>query len=385
MLELKQFIIQVFETEEVIKISINGAIYKTNDIKKIIISEKSGKTNFYQIEKFTTTQVFHTNIEDTSVLIDEIYSILENKYKQMDIVTTTNEHKIIMNKKGNFKITSKKSLKDKKVQKHNAEKNHILKEGEIVPFLVELGITDKEGNVYKDKRKKYTQVNRYLEELQIISKHLPDDACIVDFGCGKSYLTFAIYHFFNNMLNKNCRVIGIDIKEDVIKKCDDLKQKMGYDNIEFYNVDAKDFKQQYNVDVDLVVSLHACNLATDYALETAVSWGVKAIMAVPCCHKELYPQVKNDTLNPMLKYGILKEKFQTLLCDTIRGICLEGLGYSVVIKEFVEASNTPKNVLIMAIFEEKTEEKRQKAITEYKAIKDDFNINQTLYNLLYNA
>ncbi len=382
--ELKNLVQNIF-TEEVIKININGAIYKSNEDKKIIVTEKKGKNNnFYQIEIFYGEKVRHINIEDKKEVINCIMEFLEKGYKQMDIITTTNEHKFIMNKKGNFKVKSKEEIKEKVVKSHNKEKEYILKEGDDIPFLVELGIMSKNGKIIESRQKKFKQINKFLEEFRAIEKKLPENPTIVDVGCGKSYLTYAVYHYMTYILKKPCNIIGIDLKTDVIEYCNNLKEKMYYSDMKFYNVDIKDFKDKYDVSVDMVISLHACNTATDYAIYSGINWGANIIMSVPCCHKELYGQVQNDLLNPMLKHGILKERFQSMLCDTIRGLCLESKGYDVRISEFIEMEHTPKNIMILGIYTDTESKKREEALNQYKKIEEQFSINQTLYNLIYN-
>ncbi|MFV0519721.1 MAG: class I SAM-dependent methyltransferase [Lachnospirales bacterium] len=382
MSNLKEEICKIFN-EDFIKANINGVIYKENLDFKILISEKIGKEKFYHFEIFYENKVRHRNIENKYECIDFILSFLDKGYKQMDIYTTTCEYKILMNKKQNYKVIKKEKVAVKKIEEHNKKKEYILEEGTPYPFLVSLDIMDKDGKIYAKARKKFVQVNKYLEEVSRFVSFLPENPVIVDVGCGKSYLTFALYYFLREHLKKNCRVIGIDIKKDVIKRCDELKRDMGYNELEFYNVSIEDFKKEIDTDVNMVVSLHACNTATDYALYSGVLWESDVILAVPCCHKELYGQVKNNTLDAMLKHGILKEKFQSLLCDTLRGLCLESVGYSVKISEFVDMEHSPKNVLISATKTENNKVLKDKALKEYKTIANEFNIDQTLYNLLY--
>ncbi len=380
--KLKENLIKIFE-EDFIKANINGAIYKNNEDFKITITEKKDKDTFYHFEIFFNTKVRHINLNSKSECVDEIIAILEKGYKQMDIVTTNSNYKILMNKKKNFKIIHKKVKTEKKVAKHNKKKSYILEEGTSYPFLVALGVMDNNGKVYASSQKKFRQINKFLEELEKIAPSLPENPVIVDVGCGKSYLTFAIYHFFKKHLKIDCKIVGIDIKEDVISLCNKLKKEMEYNDLEFYNVSIENFKKEVNLNVNMVVSLHACNTATDYALYSGVLWNSNVILSVPCCHKELYSQVKNETLNPLLKHGILKEKFQSLLCDSIRGLCLEASGYKVNISEFIDESHTPKNTLILAKKSKVDEKEKEKALLEYQKISAEFSINQTLYNLLF--
>ncbi|MFV0440073.1 MAG: class I SAM-dependent methyltransferase [Lachnospirales bacterium] len=387
--KLKDLLNDIFECpQDFIKLNINGRIYKSNVDFKICAEEKISKENliFYQMEIFYDDKVRHVNFDNKNDFINELVLVLEKGYKQCDIYTTKGMHKILMNKK-NFKHSFTKGENKKKIQSHNKEKNYILKEGVVYPFLVGLDLMSDKGVVYKSKYKKFVQINQFLEQLSVITKNsnLNDNSVIVDVGCGKSYLTFALYYFFNEYLGKNYKIIGIDIKSDVIEHCNNLKDKIGYKDLEFYNVSIEDFKKENNSDVNMVVSLHACDTATDYALYSGVLWDSDIIMSVPCCHKELAGQVKNDLLFPLLSHGILKEKFQSLLCDSIRGLLLESKGFKVTISEFIKESNTPKNTLIVAYKDEKVSEKaRLNSLDKYEKIAKEFNIKkQTLYDLLY--
>ncbi len=380
--KLKDELKKIFN-EDFIKANINGVIYKSNEDFKIVVTEKFDKNVFYHFEIFFDTKVRHINVESKEDCINTILSFLEKGYKQTDIITTTSNYKILMNKKKNFKVMCKKANNKKEVSSHNKKKEYILEEGTPYPFLVSLDVMDSKGKVYASAQKKFRQINKFLEELEKVRPSLPNNPVIVDVGCGKSYLTFAIYHYFKNHLNLNCKIIGIDIKSDVIQRCNELKNEMNYNELQFYNVSIENFKKEIGIDVNMIVSLHACNTATDYALYSGVLWNSDVILSVPCCHKELYSQVQNTTLNPMLKHGILKEKFQSLLCDSVRGLCLEASGYKVSISEFIDASHTPKNTLILAQKSDLSEKEKNKAIEEYKAIEKDYSIDQTLYNLLF--
>ncbi len=378
--ELRKELNKIFN-EEFIGANINGVIYKSNEDFKILVEEKtSGTDSFYQFEIFYETKVRHQNVTTKEECIKLILEFLEKGYKQTDVITTEANYKILMNKKKNFKVIKKNVKTEKKVKTHNKEKEYILKEGTPYPFLVSLGVMNKSGKVLAPSYKKFKQINKFLEELEKINDKLPDNPVIVDVGCGKSYLTFAIYHYFKNHLKRDCEIIGIDIKYDVIDKCNELKHEMAYNELKFYNVSIEDFKKEVGLDVNMVVSLHACNTATDYALYSGVKFDADVILSVPCCHKELYPQVKNETLDPMLKHGILKEKFQSLLCDTIRGLCLEFRGYKVSISEFIDSSLTPKNTLISAFKSDMVN--TDKALKECKVILSEYNVDQTLFNLL---
>lgn len=236
---------------------------------------------------------------------------------------------------------------------HDRRKNHILKDGEAVDFLVALGVQTPDGKVVKSKCHKFKQINRYLEFVEDILPVLQKEETIriVDFGCGKSYLTFALYYYLKIKQNKNIDIIGLDLKKDVIEDCNALKDKLGYQGLRFVKGDIKDYE---NTDkIDMVVSLHACDTATDYALAKAVAWDAKVIMAVPCCQHELNRQIACAPLQEILKYGVIKERIAALMTDAYRADCLEQMGYETQILEFIDLEHTPKNLLIRAVRKEK--------------------------------
>lgn len=246
---------------------------------------------------------------------------------------------------------------------HNRQKNYLLKEGIPVPFLVDLGVMTEAGRVVRSRYDKFRQINRFLEFIEdILPKLHPDrENTIIDFGCGKSYLTFAMYHYLKTMKGYSIRVIGLDLKKDVIARCNMLAEKYGYDRLSFYHGDIADYEGVERA--DLVVTLHACDTATDYALEKAIRWGAKVILSVPCCQHELNRQMKNDLLKPVFEYGIVKERMAALVTDALRAELLEAAGYRTQILEFIEMEHTPKNLLIRGVKEGKPK-KNQKELQQ---------------------
>lgn len=232
---------------------------------------------------------------------------------------------------------------------HNRTKHYILEEGKPVDFLVGLGVQTPDGRVTRARFDKFRQINRYLEFIEDVIDELPKDRTIriIDFGCGKSYLTFAMYYYLHELQHRDIQVTGLDLKTDVIKHCNELAEKLGYDRLKFERGDISTYE---GTDVaDMVVTLHACDLATDYALDKAVKWGARVILAVPCCQHELNRQIKCDPLKPVLKYGIIKERVAALLTDALRANLLEQQGYETQILEFIDMEHTPKNLLIRAV------------------------------------
>ena len=262
---------------------------------------------------------------------------------------------------------------------HNRTKNYILPESEPVDFLIELGVQQKNGNINKSRYDKFKQINRYLEFVEDI---LPvfgelESIRIIDFGCGKSYLTFALYYYLCKKKQYKIEIIGLDLKKDVIDTCNRLKDKLQYNGLTFLQGDIKDYEEQGKV--DMVVSLHACDTATDYAIEKAILWGARVIMAVPCCQHELFSQIESDINQPMLKHGIIKDKFTELLTNSLRGLKLEAAGYDVNMIEFTSLEHTAKNVMIKAVLLDKENPAaKEKASQEYEALKKFYNVNPTI-------
>ena len=280
---------------------------------------------------------------------------LSEQYRQMEIETTEVRATVLISKKG--KVTIKKKILtdnvDKKIDlSHNREKQYILQEGTPVPFLVDLGVQTIEGKTVQSKSDKFKQINRYLEFIRDILPQLPKDKeiSIIDFGCGKSYLTFALYYFLHEKQNLQVRIIGLDLKQDVIEHCNRLRTKYGYSGLQFLYGDISTYTGANQV--DMVVTLHACDTATDYALYKAVKWGAKVILSVPCCQHELNRQIDNEMMKPLLKYGLVKERMSALITDAVRADLLENCGYETQILEFIDMEHTPKNILIRAIKKE---------------------------------
>lgn len=379
--ELKKFINQIVQ-EELIKIVISNKKNKEEKYNKINILLKINKNGkkYYQVEKFTDKQVFHENI-DLESLEEKINEYLVN-YKQLSAWSADTSFDLKISKKGKIFLGKKKSNNEKlKNTSHNKEKNYILKEGMIIEPLIDLGIFTKEGKVVNSKYDKYKQINRFLEIIDDeIKKSNYKDLTILDFGCGKSYLTFVLYYYFVKIKNINVKMIGLDLKEDVINKCNEIAKRYNYDNIHFELGDINGYK--YNNKVDMVITLHACDTATDYALYNAVKWNTRMIFSVPCCQHELNSQMKAKNLSILNRYGIIQERTAALMTDAIRGNLLEACGYKTQLLEFIDIAHSPKNILIRASKANISEEKKKKAIEEVNAIIKEFNFKQTLMELL---
>ena len=348
------------------------------DINKIVIKRVIFNNSFYgfQAAEYTKTQVKHINIES-----NKLHDYLLSKqalYRQYLIKTKS----IIVHgiKNGNkLKISIENNNSSCKVDnQNNRQKNYILNDGDHLDFLVEQGVMSSNYRVKADMQHKFRQINRFLEFIKDIESYLPNDRPIhiIDFGCGKSYLTFAVYHYLHNILKKDIYIHGLDLKEQVIIDCNSLAKKLNYDNLFFEIGDISTYNCPY--DVDMVMTLHACDTATDYALYNAIKWNAKVILSVPCCQHELNKQIKNEDFSSIFKYGIIQERTSSLFTDALRANILELQGYRTQILEFIDIEHTPKNLLIRAI---KTGSPK-KDWTKVDNFVEKFSIDPTLYRLL---
>lgn len=326
-------------------------------VRPLLLQEKL----VFQVEEFRGKQAFHQNL-----MKDEAYEYLQNAmsdtFRQMELASAKGSAQILVSKNGKMTVKVKKNRPVKgqaKIQApstlldHNRKKKYVLEEGKPIPFLQDLGVMTADGRIVHSRYDKFRQINRFLEFVQDILPKLPKgrEINIIDFGCGKSYLTFAMYYYLKELNGFDIRVIGLDLKQDVIDHCNQLARKYGFEKLAFYHGDIASYE---GVDqVDMVVTLHACDTATDYALAKAVRWNASVILPVPCCQHELNRQMKNDMLEPVLQYGLLKERMAALYTDGIRAEILENHGYRTQILEFIDMEHTPKNVLIRAVKEGK--------------------------------
>lgn len=328
---------------------------------KIIISKPSGKDSLYRkivVEKkeacyqsaaYTKKQVFHKNIASDQ-LEEYLLHTVEKDYLQVNAWDETKEHMLLISKKGKVTYQTKKLAGNaaKEQLSHNRKKKYLIEEGTEVLPLVDMGIFTAEGKVVKSMYDKYRQINRFLEIIEDGVKDCPKEQLkIIDFGCGKAYLTFVLYYYFTEIKKQNVHIVGLDLKEDVIANCNRAAEKYGYQNLHFEIGDINGYKAQFPV--DMVITLHACDTATDYALFNAIQWDADMIFSVPCCQHELNEQMHSDTFSLMTRYGIIKERFAALVTDAIRGNLLEYCGYKTQLLEFIDFAHTPKNILIRAV------------------------------------
>lgn len=373
--------------ETLIRVILSNPSSKDGVIKICARPMLKNKSLLFQIEEYTKTQVFHKNLtagDASSYLTGKLSSDTSSQtasFKNALVETQSFTANVLVSKKGTITIKKKMnaSAKQPKISlSHNRKKKYILEEGIPVPFLIDLGVMTQNGNIVNAHYDKFRQINRFLEYIEDILPSLPTgrELRILDFGCGKSYLTFAIYYYLKVLKGYPVRITGLDLKEDVIRHCNELAVKYGYDKLEFLCGDIAYYDGCSQV--DMVVTLHACDTATDYALAKAVGWGAKVILSVPCCQHELNKQMKNDLLSPVLHYGILKERMAALMTDGLRAQILEANGYRTQILEFIDMAHTPKNLLIRAVYNGHCADNKAQ-INELLAA---FDVNPTLYRLL---
>ncbi|WP_314589528.1 SAM-dependent methyltransferase [Paenibacillus terrigena] len=335
------------------------------------------KQLYVQFEYHYAKRVTHENVplEEAGAKLAELF---EYTFRQGLLRTTSEELQVLLSKKNKVTVIRKKTAAVAADLTHNRKKQYVLEEGEPVPFLIELGIMNGEGKVLAKKYDKFRQINRFLEMIQDVLPHLPKDRTItiVDFGCGKSYLTFAMYHYLQVQQGLSLNVVGLDLKADVIAHCQQLAERLDYGQLQFLVGDIAEYNELEQV--DMVVTLHACDTATDAALEKAVRWGANVILSVPCCQHELFRQIDNPALEPLLSHGILKERFSALATDAARAKLLDLLGYRTQLLEFIDMEHTPKNILIRAVKGSAAAEQREQWVQEYVQYRDFLHISPYL-------
>ena len=339
----------------------------------------------YQASALEGTKVFHKNY-DREQMLAYLEAELSGNFGQLQCQGALMDGVVLVSKKGKMTIKEKHHAvrENVQIQAHNRVKQYILKEGIPVPFLTDLGVMTEKGKIITSRYDKFRQINRFLEFIEDILPRLAKDReiTILDFGCGKSYLTFAMYYYLKELKGYDVNIIGLDLKTDVIEKCNGLARKYGYEKLHFYQGDIADYEGVSAV--DMVVTLHACDTATDFALAKAVEWGAQVILSVPCCQHEVNKQIRNELLEPVLHYGILKERMSALITDAVRANLLESKGYETQILEFIDMEHTPKNLLIRAVKKGKTAQAENTAkTTRLDEMIKELNIHPTLEQLLY--
>ena len=339
-------------SDKLIDIVISGQKNKSEDkavkvrIRPVILKNEIE----YQVSEFVGRKVLHSNHSAADVK-KKIINYMTEDFKQAQINMTDAAATILSSKSKTLTCKYKKAgqLKVQRDLSHNRTKKYIIQEGKPVAFMIDLGVMGQDGKIIRTRYDKFRQINRFLEYIEDILPKLDKERelTIIDFGCGKSYLTFAMYYYLKELKGYNIRIIGLDLKADVIEHCNELRTRYGYDKLDFYVGDIATYK---DVDkVDMVVTLHACDTATDYALAKAVKWGAEVILSVPCCQHEANRTIKSDILSPVMDYGILKERMAAIVTDAARAKLLTANGYDTQILEFIDMEHTPKNLLIRAV------------------------------------
>ena len=355
--ELREKINQIFD-EDIRKVVLSNG--KNTDYKKIVLSRIKDD---FQAEKFTDKQAFHEKVA-TKKVVDYCEECMESGFAQLNAFSNDKEHSIKISKKGKIFANSVKTKGTVKIKdSYNKKKQYYLQEGTIIPPLVDMGVFTKDGKIINSMYDKYRQINKFIQFIEeAVDKAGLTSINIVDFGCGKSYLTFVVYYYLTFVRGMDVTMTGLDLKEDVIKKCSETAIKYGYDKLIFKVGDVAVYESDRPV--DMVITLHACDTATDYALYHAIRWQSSIIISVPCCQHELNSQIESDNFGILTRYGLLKERTAAIMTDAIRGNLLEYMGYKTQLLEFIDFTHTPKNLLIRAVKSNINMSHKQKMLEE---------------------
>ena len=363
----------------IIKASFSVPYTKNSELIKCSLRPMGEK---YQFESFTKTQAFHENVSFDE-LSDRICSLISDSFRQAEIFTDAYVYGIKISSKGKLLHNRRKNNDVKKEDNtHNREKNHIIDLDNAPPVFADIGIIGKDGKIISSKYDKYKQICRFVEFIDdVVRKDPREEYNIIDFGCGKSYLTFVCYYYMTEIAHKKVNIVGLDLKKKVIEDCNNLAKKYGYDNLSFLCMDIKDYLPE--VRPDMVIALHACDIATDFAIYNAYRWQADYIFSVPCCQHELNAKVNSDNFGLLCDYGLIKERFSALATDALRGKYLEYCGYSVDILEFIDVEHSPKNILIRARRTTKINDRKKSLIkNKIELFEKEFNANLTFKALL---
>ncbi len=375
---------QAITQEKLLSVSFGNLRKKSTPYKKITLRPvRLREELYYQATYHFEKKVTHENIEEAACLPFCI-ELLNTTFKQCNVFCEDADYQILAAKADKPKIIKKEpsKKKDSASLSHNQKKNYILPDGEPCDFLIALGVMTEEGKVVQKYYNKFRQINRFLEIVSDVINYLPDHSKIIDFGCGKAYLTFALYYYLNLKLKKEVTIVGLDLKEDVIHFCNQIAKQLHYDDLSFQMGDIAEYKE--TAKADMVVTLHACDTATDFALMKAVSWDASVILSVPCCQHELFSQIQNDVNLPILRQGILKERFSAILTDSLRELKLTEQGYEVSMIEFTSLEHTAKNIMIRAVRESNSVKKTtasKKAAKEFEELCSFWNVKPVISQL----
>lgn len=381
MTQLEQIFADTFEEGQLVRMIFSAKRRKSAECSKVTIRPmKLGDDLIFQAEYTVGKQVTHQNLkgEEAAALAGKL---LQEDFKQLNIFTLSEDIQVLAAKPEKPRIATKPATKGMPSLSHNREKKRIIADGTPCDFLIRLGVMEESGKVVPRHYSKYRQINRYLEIVEDVFPYLPENRTlrIIDFGCGKAYLTFALYYYLKVLKGRDVEIIGLDLKKDVIRFCSKIAEDLGYRELKFLMGDIADYTSDH---ADMVVTLHACDTATDYALINAVAWNTKVILSVPCCQHELFDQIDSEVHQPMLKHGILKDRLTEYLTDGLRGLKLEAAGYDVSMIEFTSLEHTARNIMIKAVRSGKAgSPKALKAQRQYEALRDFYHVKPTIEKL----
>lgn len=370
-------------TSLLVDMVISGARGGGDFIKIKVRSVMIRDSLYFQVSRYTDKQVFHENMTAEDAL-ETLSGWILHDFRQAQIRMQDEMVTVLVSKKGKATVKSKKAacIETQNLE-HNRKKQYIIEEGMAVPFMIDLGVMTESGKIIRTRYDKYRQINRFLEFIEDILPELPTDRTvhIIDFGCGKSYLTFAMYYYLKVLKHYDIRITGLDLKQKVIEDCQALADRYGYDGLQFLCGDIADYNG--TDEVDMVVTLHACDTATDYALYKAVKWHASVILSVPCCQHELNRKMQCETLSGAFQYGLIKERTAALMTDAMRGQLLEMQGYKTQLLEFIDMEHTPKNILIRGVKSKGLLPKaaRKQQMENYQKCRDFFGAELTLEKL----
>lgn len=363
----RKLLSRMLEEEELLFAVFGNVRKKSLECKKVTIRPVMIKEErAYQAEYHFSDKVTHENMtpNEAEALFERL---LSTQYKQLNIFAKDGDYTILANKLQNVKIIRKNPTRADIDLSHNKERVYIIPEGRPCDFLIRLGVMTADGQIVPKHRNKFRQINRFLEIVEDCLPLLPPEPTIIDFGCGKSYLTFALYYYLNILKSYNATLVGLDLKEDVIRFCNEVAKDLAYDALQFKIGDISDYGSDVNA--DMVVTLHACDTATDFALIKAVAWEAKVVLSVPCCQHELFSQLSNPSQMDILKHGILKDRFAAILTDALRALKMEECGYRVSMVEFTSLEHTAKNIMLRCL-KISVKDKQKQAAAEKKARKE---------------
>ena len=377
----------IFSGGRLIKMIFSDRRKKSQECQKALIRPVTiGGQLLFQVEYTWEKKVTHENLSAEEA-VSRSLSLIGEQFKQINVFLEGEDMQILASKPETPRISRKTGTKKQESLAHNKKKNYIIPDGEPCDFLIRLGVMDREGRVFKKHYGKFRQINRYLEIVEDVFPSLPvypdgRPLRIIDFGCGKAYLTFAIYYYPKVLKQRNVEIIGLDLKTDVIEFCSKVASDLRYEGLQFLMGDIADYTSDH---ADMVVTLHACDTATDYALINAVSWNTRVILSVPCCQHELFSQIRSEVHQPMLKHGILKDRLTEYLTDGLRGLKLEACGYDVAMIEFTSLEHTARNIMIKAVkspaIGKQASWKAARAQQQYEALRDFYQVHPTIDQL----